>query len=105
MWVNTYGNAVKVTVDEYSDIDEVKQRALPDMTLEFYSAVTVRFEGKMVESDAPVSQYKTTAMNPLLIELPKPEGKLHAVTQVITLHTLNHYPKRLVPSAQCFEHV
>ena len=41
--------------------------------------VLVKFHGNDVDNGDPISDYTTSSRDPLLLELPEPEGKLQAV--------------------------
>ena len=80
-------NAFKVKIEEDDDVFDTLETifANPLLDLKTYSIdkVTVKFNDQVVPPDAQISQYSTSAGNPLLLELPEPEGKLHAVTYIM----------------------
>jgi len=87
-------NAFKVKIEEDDDVFDALETifANPLLDLKTYSIdkVTVKFNDQVIPADAPISQYCTSAGNPLLLELPEPEGKLHAVTYLIYRCWGNH---------------
>jgi len=71
---------IKVKVKETNDVYDALREAKHELELKNLGKVCVKFNGEIVQRDARISQYSTSAGNPLLLELPEPKGKLHAVT-------------------------
>jgi len=75
-------NPICVKVDPDANVYEALLAAKPHLSLKGHTLdeVTVKFNGKVIQSDAEIGQCNTSYGNPFLLELPEPEGKLHAVT-------------------------
>jgi len=75
-------NPICMKVDPDANVYETLKAAKPDLSLENHplDKVTVKFNEQVVRPGAQISQYTTSDDNPLLLKLPEPEGKLHAVT-------------------------
>ena len=74
-------NPICVKVDPDADVFEALLAAKPHLSLKDHTLdeVTVNFNEQVVRSGAQISQYNTSDDNPLLLKLPEPEGRLHAV--------------------------
>lgn len=90
---------VMIKMSEDQNVFEALKAAKPDLDLHVaLEWVTVMFNGKVVWSDAPISQYENASYdNLLLLEFPEPEGKLHAVIYLMLLVVCGPYG--LVPQA------
>jgi len=82
---NSTTNPIMVKVEPDTVVYEALLAAKPELSLKNHplDQVTVNFSEQAIPPDAQISQYSTSADNPLLLELPEPEGKLHAVTYLM----------------------
>ena len=74
---------IKVKVKETNDVYDALREAKHELELKNLGKVCVKFNGEIVQRSHSISQYATSEGNPFLLELPEPEGKLHAVMYVI----------------------
>ena len=76
---------IPVTVKQDVYVIQALQAATPFINLKNHTLdeVTVKFNDQVIWSGARISQYATSEGNPFLLELPEPEGKLHAVTYIM----------------------
>jgi len=81
---------IKVKVKETNDVYDALREAKHELELKNLGKVCVKFNGKIVQRSHSISQYATSEGNPFLLELPEPEGKLHAVMYVILQVLGNH---------------
>jgi len=65
---------IKVKVKETNDVYDALREAKHELELKNLGKVCVKFNGEIVQRDARISQYSTSAGNPLLLELPEPEA-------------------------------
>jgi len=78
---NPTTNPIMVKVEPDTVVYEALLAAKPDLSLKDHTLdeVTVKFNEQVVRPGAQISQYNTSDDNPLLLKLPEPEGKLHAM--------------------------
>ena len=81
---NSTTNPIMVKVEPDTVVYEALLAAKPKLSLKNHplDQVTVNFSEQVIPPDAQISQYSTSAGNPLLLELLEPEGKLHAVMYI-----------------------
>ena len=75
--------SISVMVDQGANVMQALRLAKQDLELKNLGKVCVKFNGEIVQRSHSISQYTTSEGNPLLLELPEPEGKLHAVTYLM----------------------
>ena len=81
--------SISVMVDQGANVMQALRLAKQDLELKNLGKVCVKFNGEIVQRSHSISQYTTSEGNPLLLELPEPEGKLHALMYIM-LTGVNH---------------
>jgi len=74
---------IKVKVEETNDVYDALREAKHELELKNLGKVCVKFNGEIVQRSHSISQYTTSEGNPFLLELPQPEGELHAVIYIM----------------------
>ena len=86
--IESYPSPFRVQVCQNAQVYDVVEAAIEKGT--HPGRVIVKFQGDSVMPDAQISQYSTSDVNPLLLEVVEPEGKLHAVMYIIYRCWWNH---------------
>ena len=73
-------NSVLVEIRHDAVVYVAMKAALVELKVDIVpDRVNVKFHGNDVNNGDPISDYTTSSRDPLLLELPEPEGKLQAV--------------------------
>jgi len=79
--IESYPSPFRVQVCQNAQVYDVVEAAIEKGT--HPGLVIVKFQGDSVMPGALISQYSTSDVSPLLLEVVEPEGKLHAVMYIM----------------------